>query len=185
MPLSEIIDRYLVEVEKARPLGKTKRATLQAISLTILGQVVDSQINSQDRVPGSGVTHLGAVLSVAKPAWGYQVDQHAMADARKVLKKLGYDMKSQERSRRPTKDELQKLLEHFSAGQKIRPTPINMVKVLGFAMFSTRRQDEITRIRWADLDEEERRILVGAVTLLSVVWFRRLRPEEGDEFRQG
>lgn len=83
-----------------------------------------------------------------------------MADARKVLKKLGYDMKSQERARRPAKDELQKLLQHFSAVQKIRPTSINMIKVLGFAMFSTRRQDEITRIRWADLDEEEHRILV-------------------------
>lgn len=33
----------------------------------------------------------------------------------------------------------------------IRPTSINMAKVLGFAMFSTRRQDEITRIRGADL----------------------------------
>lgn len=176
IPLVEIIDRYLQEVEKARPLGKTKRATLKAISLTTLGQVVDSQINSQRLVEyalwrmskaggdvqpqtaANDMAHLGAVLSVAKPAWGYQVDQHAMADARKVLKKLGYDMKSQERVRRPTTDELQKLLEHFSAGQKVRPTSINMVKVLGFAMFSTRRQDEITRIRWADLDEEEHRI---------------------------
>lgn len=178
VPLAEIIDRYLQEVEKARPLGKTKRATLKAISLTTLGQVIDSQINSQRLVEyalwrmckaggdvqpqtaANDMAHLGAVLSVAKPAWGYQVDQHAMADARKVLKKLGYDMKSQERARRPTNDDLRKLLEHFSAGQKVRPTSINMVKVLGFAMFSTRRQDEITRIRWADLDEEEHRILV-------------------------
>ena len=47
MALSEIIDRYLAEVEKAGPLGKTKRATLKAISLTTLGQVVDSDFNSQ------------------------------------------------------------------------------------------------------------------------------------------
>jgi hypothetical protein len=36
-----------------------------------------------------------------------------MADARKVLRKLGYNMKSRERDRRPTKDELDKVLEHF------------------------------------------------------------------------
>lgn len=178
VPLAEIIDRYLKEVEKARPLGKTKRAVLKAIASTSLGQVIDSDINSQRLVEfalwrmtkaggdvqpqtaANDLAHLGAVLSVAKPAWGFQVDQHAMADARKVLKKLGYDMRSQERSRRPSKAELEKILEHFGTGQKTRPTSINMVKVIGFAMFSTRRQDEITRIRWADLDEEEHRVLV-------------------------
>jgi hypothetical protein len=45
--IKEMIDRYLVEMEKARPLGKTKRATLTAISATDFGQLKDSDINSQ------------------------------------------------------------------------------------------------------------------------------------------
>jgi integrase len=103
---------------------------------------------------------LGAVLSIARPAWGYEVDMHAMADARKVLRKLGYNMKSRERNRRPTKDELDKLLVHFEGILARRPSSINMLKVTGFALFSTRRQDEIGRIQWADVDEEGRRVLV-------------------------
>ena len=40
--VKEMNARYLVEVEKARPLGKTKRATLTAIGETYLGQLTDT-----------------------------------------------------------------------------------------------------------------------------------------------
>ncbi len=176
--VKEMIDRYLLEMEKVRPLGKTKLATLKAISESYLGKLNDQDINSQQLVEyavwrmgkeggsvqpqtaGNDLAHLGAVLSIARPAWGYEIDSHAMADARKVLKKLGYNMKSRERDRRPTLDELDKLLTHFRGIQTRRPTSINMLKMTGFALFSTRRQEEITRIQWADLDEEGQRVLV-------------------------
>ena len=35
-----------------------------------------------------------------------------------------------------------------------------MTKIVAFAIFSTRRQEEITLIRWSDLDEKHSRILV-------------------------
>jgi integrase len=35
-----------------------------------------------------------------------------------------------------------------------------MMKIIAFAIFSTRRQEEIVRIRWCDFDEEHDRILV-------------------------
>jgi len=176
--VKEMIDRYLVEMEKVQPLGKTKSATLEAIAETEFGQVLDSNITSQRLVDyalwrmseegggvqpqtaGNDLAHLGAVLSIARPAWGYEVDPHAMSDARKVLRKLGYKMKSRERNRRPTLNELCKVLTHFVGILQRRPRSINMLKMTGFAMFSTRRQDEICRIRWADLDEVGRRVLV-------------------------
>jgi integrase len=176
--VKEMIDRYLVEMEKVRPLGKTKLATLKAISESYLGKLNDQEINSQQLVEyalwrmgkeggavqpqaaGNDLAHLGAVLSIARPAWGYEVNPHEMADARMVLKKLGYNMKSRERDRRPTLDELDKLLTHFREIQARRPTSINMLKMTAFALFSTRRQEEITRIQWADLDEQGQRVLV-------------------------
>lgn len=176
--VKEMIDRYLSEMEKVRPLGKTKLATLKAISESYLGKLNDQDINSQvlveyalwrmgkeggnvqPQTAGNDLAHLGAVLSIARPAWGYAVDPHAMTDARRVLKKLGYNMKSRERDRRPTLDELDKLLTHFQGIQARRPTSINMLKMTGFALFSTRRQEEITRIQWTDLDEVGQRVLV-------------------------
>lgn len=84
----------------------------------------------------------------------------AMGGARRVLRKLGYNLKSRERDRRPTLDELGKLMKHYQDMQARRRSIINMMKVVGFALFSTRRLDEITRIRWDDLDEPGQRVLV-------------------------
>ena len=176
--VKEMIDRYMVEMEKARGLGKTKLATLKAISESYLGAVSDQDLNCQilveyavwrmgpegggvlPQTAGNDMAHLGAVLSIARPAWGYEVDPQVMGNARKVLRKLGYNMRSRERDRRPTLDELDRLLEHFQSIQDRRPTSINMLKMTAFALFSTRRQEEITRIKWADLDEEGSRVLI-------------------------
>jgi integrase len=176
--LKEMTFRYLVEVEKAQPLGKTKRGTLTAIGESYLGAFNDTDINTQrivdyalwrmspeggavqPQTAGNDLAHLGAVLSIAKDAWGYQVDALAMAGARRVLRKLGYNMKSRERTRRPTLEELRQILSHYRDMQARRPSAINMMKVIGFAMFSTRRLEEITRIRWADLDTVGQRVLV-------------------------
>ncbi|WIE52558.1 site-specific integrase [Pseudomonas sp. GM17] len=174
----KMIEQYLDEYEKIRPLGKTKRATLNAIKDTWLGDLDDSAISSQKLVEfaqwrmsqegggvqaqtvGNDLSHLGAVLSVARPAWGYEVDPLAMPDARKVLRKLGMVSKSKERNRRPTLEELDKLMVHFFEMQARRQAQIDMPKMIAFAIFSTRRQEEITRIRWDDLDESRQAVLV-------------------------
>ncbi len=176
--VAEMIDQYIDQVGTMRPLGKTKLATLKAIASSWLGEVMDCDLTSQVLVEyatwrtgpeGGGVTpqtvgndlsHLGAVLAVAKPAWGYEVDPHAMTDARKVLRKMGLTSRSKERNRRPTLEELGLLLQHFADMQQRRPSSINMLKVIGFALFSTRRQDEITRILWEDVDAEHQRVMV-------------------------
>ncbi len=105
MTVRQMIERYLDEYEKIRPLGKTKRATLKAIGETWLGALEDVQITSQQLVEyglrrmqedgiqaqtvGNDLAHLGAVLAVARPAWGYDIDPMAMPDARQVLRKMG------------------------------------------------------------------------------------------------
>ncbi|SFB56972.1 hypothetical protein PS706_01644 [Pseudomonas fluorescens] len=110
-----MIDQYLLEVGKARPLGKTKKATLEAIGKMDIGQLNDIDVTTQclvdfalfrmsregggvqPQTAGNDLTHLGAVLAIAKDAWGYQVDPLAMGGARRVLRKLGYNLKSRER----------------------------------------------------------------------------------------
>ncbi|MCE7765761.1 tyrosine-type recombinase/integrase [Pseudomonas putida] len=176
--VKHMIDRYLVEAEKARPLGETKRRTLNAIKNSHLGEKVDSDISQQVLVDyglwrmspagggikphtaGNDLAHLGSVLSLARAAWEYEINPQAMPDARLVLKRLGCNMKSRERDRRPTLEELDKVLEHFFEMLAWRPTVIHMPKVVTFAIFSTRRMDEIARIMWEDLDEHRQAVNV-------------------------
>lgn len=174
--VKDMIDRYLDEYEKLRPLGKTKRATLKAIGESWLGKLADKDISSQKLVEyglsrmeadgiqpqtvGNDLAHLGAVMAVARPAWGYDVDPMAMPDARRVLKKMGAVTRSKERDRRPTQDELETILNYFEEMRDRRKQEIDMVRVTLFALFSTRRQEEITRIHWETVDEARQSVLI-------------------------
>lgn len=66
-----------------------------------------------------------------------------MRDARKVLRKLDYNM--HRRERHSELDEQDKPLTHFQSIRAYRPSSINRLKMTSFALFSTRRQEEITR----------------------------------------
>lgn len=171
--LADAIDKYVQESNKQ--IGRTKTQVLKSIKTFDIADQHCDAITSADIVEfaqeklNSGVqpqtvsnylSHLGAVFSIARPAWGFPLNAQAMEDARKVADKLGITGKSRERDRRPTLDELDQLMQHFLDRSRRRPTSIPMHRIIAFAIFSTRRQEEIVRIRWKDLDVEGKRILV-------------------------
>lgn len=168
--LGEVIQRY--ETESKRELGRTKKQVLRTLRGMDIAEKRCSKITSVDIVAlatelGRGrqpqtvsnyLSHLGAVFAVARPAWGYPLDPQAMADGFVVGKRMGLTKKSAQRDRRPTLDELDKLMEHFGRVRTRRPDSVPMQDVLLFALFSTRREEEICRIEWADFDKD--RVLV-------------------------
>lgn len=166
----DVIDQY--NLEKVREHGKTKTQVLNTIRRADIGELRCSEINSQvlvkfaqsiDAKPstrGNYMSHLASIFSVAKPAWGYPLEKQAMDDARVVLNKLGLIGKSKERNRRPTLDELDKLMKHFTLVEAKRRNTLPMTKLIPFSMFSTRRVAEITRLEGKDLDKANRRIVV-------------------------
>ena len=168
--LSAVIDRYIIESKNA-VLG-TKAQVLKTIKNSDLGEVKCSDITSQTLVSfakdltrnvepqtcGNYFSHLSSIFTVARPAWGYPLSRQEFEDAVTVLKKLGLIRKGSERDRRPTLQELDQLMEHFGRITDHRPSSIPMQKIIAFAVFSTRRQEEITLLRWDDLEND--RILV-------------------------
>jgi len=171
--LADAIDRLIAESRKA--MGRTKTQVLKAIKeYPIAGKQCD-KIDSGDivglaqaladggRLPQTVenyLSHLSAVFAIARPAWGYALDQQAMADAFTVARRLGLTGKSRERDRRPTLDELNRVMRHFLDRSTRRPNSAPMHKIVPFAIFSTRRQEEISRIAWADFEPEHARVLV-------------------------
>jgi integrase len=168
--LAAVIDRYTAESKNA-VLG-TKAQVLKSIKNSDLGGSKCSQINSRALVAfareltqtvepqtcGNYFSHLSNIFTVARPAWGYPLSRQEFDDAVTVIKKLGLIRKGNERSRRPTLEELDRLMEHFGRIRENRPSSIPMQEIVAFALFSTRRQEEITLLRWDDLDGD--RILV-------------------------
>jgi integrase len=170
--LGVVIDQYVADSLKA--IGRTKAQVLKAIKDYDIAAMRCSQITSADVITlartlaqkvqpqtvGNYLSHLGAIFAIARPAWGYPLDQQAMKDAFVVAKRLGLTTKSRERDRRPTLDELQKLMAHFGERQERRPSSAPMQKIIAFAIFSTRRLEEITRVDRTGLDEIGSRVLV-------------------------
>lgn len=168
--LSLVIDRYIEESEKE--MGRTKAQVLRTIQGLPIGQKPIGSITSADLVAmlrnidaqpstrGNYLSHIATIFALARPAWGYDADHATAKDAAASAKRLGIIGKSKHRHRRPTLDELETLMRHFQDRERRRPSMIPMTRIIPFALFSTRRQEEITRIRWADLDEPGSRILV-------------------------
>lgn len=172
MTLADAIDRYIAEITKE--IGRTKAQVLRAIKEYDIAAMKCAEIGSEDIVAfatalssgrepqtvGNYVSHLAAIFAIAKPAWGYDLNQQAMKDAHVVLRRLGKTSASVSRDRRPTLVEVDLLMQHFSDRSARAPRSAPMHCIIAFAIFSTRRQEEITRITWADLDEKHSRVVV-------------------------
>lgn len=170
--LADAIDRYIAE--SRRQIGKTKAQVLNAIKRDAIAAKRCDRIGSSDIVSfarnlaataqpstvGNYLSHLSSIFTVANPAWQYPLDPQAMDDARVVAQRLGIIAKSRSRERRPTLDELDRIMSHFAARQVRRPSSVPMVHIIAFAIFSTRRQEEIVRITWEDFDAEHTRVMV-------------------------
>lgn len=169
-PLSTVISHYIKESK--RDLGKTKVQVLKAISASDLAAMPCSKITSvevlayanslksQPQTVGNYLSHLASIFAVARPAWGYPLNEQAMLDARVVAKKMNVTARSNKRSRRPTLEELDRLMAYFGTQQAKRPDVIPMQAITAFALFSTRRQEEICRITWDDLDTKRSEMTV-------------------------
>ncbi len=170
--LSAAIDRYITE--SVKEIGRTKAQVLRSIREYDIADMPCNEIRSHDivqfakdlganRTPatvGNYMSHLSAVFALARPAWGIPLDQQAMKDAFVVCNRLGITGKARKRDRRPTLTELDALLSLFEKKHTHRPSTLPMHKIVAFALFSTRRQEEITRITWKGLDADHSRVFI-------------------------
>lgn len=170
--LAQAIERYTADSRKK--IGRTKEQVLNAILTHPIAAMHCDKVKAGDLVSfakdllkerqpqtvANYMSHLQAVFAVARPAWGYPLDLAEIKDAHVVTRRLGITSKSKQRDRRPTLDELDRLMASFVTRSVRRPASAPMHYLTAFAIFSTRRQEEITRITWADLDEANRRVLV-------------------------
>jgi integrase len=171
--LANAIDRYVAESRKA--IGRTKAQVLASIKQYAIANMDCGEVRSdhivgfatellaggrQPSTVGNYISHLAAIFAIARPAWGYRLEETQMKDAQAVLRRMGIIGKSKSRNRRPTLPELDLLMQHFVDRSKRDPNAALMHHVIPYAIFSTRRQEEITRQDMSDVDSEHSRLLV-------------------------
>ena len=171
--LSHAIDHYTRETNKV--IGRTKEQVLNSIKAYDIADLDCADVTSMEIVTfakqlleggrqpstvGNYISHLSAIFQIARPAWGYALEEKQMADAQTVLTKLGIIGKSNSRDRRPTLAELDRLMEFFIVRSIKRPSALPMHRVIALAIFSTRRQEELARQQIADVEIAQKRMLV-------------------------
>lgn len=162
-----LIHRYTREVGSAKPFGRNKAAVLKTID-TLLGYEVAADLTAErvvdyilkdravhDVTASIDLTYLKGVLKIARALWREPVQPSVVDDAREILKYMGALNRSNMRDRRPTPGELKRLREWFERSACLTPDIFDFILASCF-----RPPSEITRLRWDDMNETDRTILI-------------------------
>ena len=140
---------------KGHAFGKKKLNELTLKSLTDLAD----EMLAEERQPQTVAGYLTILVNTL--CWaskrGFIVP---IADLKQAMELLWEDemlARSEERNRRPTIDELNKILNAVVENKRQK---IPLVKIIVFAIFSCRRLGEICRLRWEDLRIDMKKIKV-------------------------
>lgn len=171
----ELITRYTNDPSLGGKAGRTKRYVLDMLAdcdiarITLADLAVADIITHCRERAGAGagpatisqdISYLSGVLASAKPVYGIEYAQNPAREARPVLIQMGLIGKSQRRSRRPVGDELDRLEEGLRKRSAHRSAKIPFTDILRFSILSCMRIGEVCRLRWEDVDDTERAVLV-------------------------
>ncbi|WP_238529709.1 site-specific integrase [Pseudooceanicola batsensis] len=146
--------QQLVWVMKS-DFGKKKLSDLSLESLT---ELADDML-AEERQPQTVAGYLTILVNTLQWASrrGFSLPIAAMREAMEHLWEDEILARSEERDRRPTIDELNRILDAAAANKRQK---IPLAKIIVFAIYSCRRLGEICRLRWEDLRVEKQEILV-------------------------
>lgn len=143
--------------------GRSKHATLKRMEAMDLAQLSALNLTAGQlirhvesrRQSGAGASTvnndlvwMGVVFRAARPALDLDLRLEVVADAISFCRSQKLIARSAQRDRRPTASELKRLAEFFLRRDGRAELP--MADLMWFAVYSARRQEEITRLQWAD-----------------------------------
>jgi integrase len=158
--------------EVGKRIGRSKAASLNFLELK-LGRLRIPELDlerliqfGKDRArEGAGPVTIGIDLGYVKTIMIHAAAVHGVilsvepiVLARTALIRLGLVGKWNERDRRPSQSELDQLIAAFDNNPR-QQIPVG--RIIRFAVATAMRQDEISRIEWADFDPQKKCSLSG------------------------
>ncbi|WP_316195200.1 tyrosine-type recombinase/integrase [Bradyrhizobium sp. SZCCHNRI3052] len=157
--------------EVGKNIGRSKTASLISLDerlghlrLSELDRERFIKFGKERALEGAGPVTVGidlgyikTILSHAAAVHGIIVSTEPLDHARIALRRLGLVGKGDERNRRPTQDELDRIISAFESNNR-QQIPVG--RVIRFAIATAMRQDEIARVEWRDFDADNRMLLI-------------------------
>ena len=159
-----------------RAIGKSQRFTLGRLREPPIGAKIAAWLTTDDLLehcralvanglsPQTVKQYVGYLRGVIKSA---KLSDDVFRQVAPMLAAEGLVGQSQERLRRPKPAELERALSFFREierglrPRRGKPREIPMTTIIEFAAASGRRLNEITRLRWDDLNSNKRTCLIG------------------------
>jgi len=176
--VKDLIERYIVEnaVPGSRPIGTNHMYSLRQLQRSAIAGKRHDELKAIDfiehckarRATGvlpqtinQDVTYLSGILKHAFGVWELpEAGLLAWRRAKPQLVKQQLISKASKRDRRPTLDEIERLIEYFR-DQDVKPhNTIPMLVICQFQMLTARRISETCRLRWGDVDHDKKICLV-------------------------
>ena len=160
--LGDLIDLHIADMkEVGKAPGRSKHATLQMLKrkfgsrkMVEIDRECVIEFGRSRAKQGAGPTTIGSDVGVIKLVMQHAAAVHGLPVqiepidlGRIALKRLGLVGHSHERDRRPTDEEIARLIHHFDSNPR---QIIPMGRIIKFAVASAMRQGEICRVIWPD-----------------------------------
>ncbi|MDD9341022.1 MAG: site-specific integrase [Providencia heimbachae] len=171
----ELIQMYLDEPGLGGKSGTTKKYVLNSLLTSSLSDIYLSKLSVNDiiehcklrRASGAGpntvsqdVSYLTVALSSAKSVFDIEYTDNPARDAKPILNQMGIIAKSNVRSRRPTKEEIQLILDALTQREDRKQCKIPYRDIFMFSILSCMRIGEVCKIHWSDVDYSSRSVMV-------------------------
>ena len=168
----DLVDLHIADMKE---VGKAPRRSKGATLLALKRHLGSVNMNDLDRErivefgrarmrQGAGASTIGIdvgfiklVVQHAAAVHGIPVRAEPIDLGRIALKHLGLVGHSRERDRRPTEDEIGRLIAHFETNPR---QLIPMGRIIRFAIATAMRQEEICRVTWSDLNARTRMLTI-------------------------
>jgi len=137
-------------------LGKVKRENLTRERIVQFGKA-RAEAGAGPVTLGMDIGYLRTVVVHAAAVHGVAISTEPVDYARVALKMLGLVGKGEVRDRRPTQDELFRIVAYFKSNER---QLIPAGRMVLFAVATAMREEEICRIKWEDVDENDRTVVI-------------------------
>lgn len=176
--VKDLIERYIAEAAQpgSRPIIGSHMYSLKQLMRMKIAEKLHDELKAVDfldhckariaagvkpQTVNQDVIYLSGILKYAFEVWELSENGYkAYKRAKKQLFKQQLIGKSQRRTRRPTEDEIERLLEYFCDQDANPHTTIPMATICEFQILTARRISETCRLRWGDVDFEKKTCLV-------------------------
>ncbi|MCP4985536.1 MAG: site-specific integrase [Colwellia sp.] len=175
VPIGELLNMYFENQELWDNTGRTKRYVIQMLIDCDISKKQSNKLRTSDlithcrnrKAAGAApatiyhdIAYLRSVMKKALPVFDVDANFQIFDEAVPVLIEMKLVGKSQKRTRRPTQEEIDKLLVGLKEREKNNNNTIPFVDILNFSILTCMRIGEVCSLRWSDLKHEHKTIVV-------------------------